>query len=70
MSDEVSGDAAEVCVCSFCGREQGEVKNLIAGPDVYICDKCIELCNGMVNEQDEGESDAPPPPSPAVLKPK
>ncbi|WP_339136892.1 MAG: ATP-dependent Clp protease ATP-binding subunit ClpX [Candidatus Electrothrix sp. GW3-4] len=70
MSDEVSGGSAEVCVCSFCGREQGEVNNLIAGPDVYICDRCIELCNGMVKEQSEGEGEIVDVPSPAVLKPK
>jgi len=68
MSDEVSGDSAEVCTCSFCGRAQGEVENLIAGPDVYICDKCIELCNGMVEEQSEGEIVEAS--SPAALKPK
>ncbi|RYZ85438.1 MAG: ATP-dependent Clp protease ATP-binding subunit ClpX, partial [Proteobacteria bacterium] len=31
--------------CSFCGKSQNEVKKLIAGPGVYICDECIELCN-------------------------
>ncbi|CAK8713005.1 MAG: ATP-dependent Clp protease ATP-binding subunit ClpX [Candidatus Electrothrix sp. LOE1_4_5] len=70
MSDEVSGDSAEVCACSFCGRAQGEVSNLIAGPDVYICDKCIELCNGMVKDQGKGEGEVLEPPSPAVLNPK
>jgi ATP-dependent Clp protease ATP-binding subunit ClpX len=70
MSDEVSGDSAEVCACSFCGRAQGEVNNLIAGPDVYICDKCIELCNGMVKEQSEGEDEVVEASSPAALKPK
>jgi len=70
MSDEVSGGSAEVCTCSFCGREQSEVKNLIAGPDVYICDRCIELCNGMVKDQSDGEEKVVDAPSPAVLKPK
>ncbi|MGB5685643.1 MAG: ClpX C4-type zinc finger protein, partial [Candidatus Electrothrix sp.] len=70
MSDEVSGDSAEVCTCSFCGRAQGEVENLIAGPDVYICDRCIELCNGMVKEQSEGEGEVVETSSPAALKPK
>jgi ATP-dependent Clp protease ATP-binding subunit ClpX len=70
MSDEVSGDSSEVCVCSFCGRAQNEVSNLIAGPDAYICDKCIELCNGMVNEQSEEDRNVVEAPSPAVLKPK
>ncbi|WP_446011334.1 ATP-dependent Clp protease ATP-binding subunit ClpX [Candidatus Electrothrix sp.] len=70
MSDDVSDDSAEVCVCSFCGLTQNEVKNLIAGPDAYICDKCIELCNGMVKEQSQEEGDITDTPSPAVLKPK
>ncbi len=70
MSDEVSGDSNEICVCSFCGRAQNEVSNLIAGPDAYICDKCIELCNGMVLEQSQEEGKTTEPPLPAVLKPK
>ena len=38
------------CKCSFCGKNQDEVEKLIAGPDVYICDECIELCNEIVLE--------------------
>ncbi len=34
--------------CSFCGKSQREVKKLIAGPTVYICDECIELCNDII----------------------
>jgi len=34
--------------CSFCGKNQREVKKLIAGPTVYICDECIELCNDII----------------------
>jgi ATP-dependent Clp protease ATP-binding subunit ClpX len=37
-----------LCVCSFCGKSQEEVGKLIAGPNVYICDECIELCNEIV----------------------
>jgi ATP-dependent Clp protease ATP-binding subunit ClpX len=47
------------CHCSFCGKNQDEVEKLIAGPDVFICDECIELCNEIVNEEtgtDEGEA--------------
>jgi len=40
------------CKCSFCGKNQDEVEKLIAGPDVYICDECIELCNEIVLEED------------------
>jgi len=41
------------CKCSFCGKNQEEVEKLIAGPDVYICDECIELCNEIVMEEDQ-----------------
>jgi len=37
--------------CSFCGKSQDEVKKLIAGPTVYICDECIELCNDIMVEE-------------------
>ena len=45
--------------CSFCGKSQREVKKLIAGPTVYICDECIELCNDIIAEE-YGQEDAPP----------
>ena len=41
------------CKCSFCGKNQDEVEKLIAGPDVYICDECIELCNEIVLEEED-----------------
>jgi len=54
--------------CSFCGKSQKEVKKLIAGPTVYICDECIELCNDIIAEEyGQEEAGAPPP---RVLKPK
>ena len=37
--------------CSFCGKTQDQVKKLIAGPDVYICDECVELCNEILDEE-------------------
>lgn len=46
------------CHCSFCGKNQDEVEKLIAGPDVFICDECIELCNEIVSEELEGEEGA------------
>ena len=54
--------------CSFCGKSQKEVKKLIAGPTVYICDECIELCNDIIAEEygQEESSQAPQ----RVLKPK
>ena len=42
----------QVC-CSFCGKGQDEVKRLIAGPGVYICDECIELCYDLVTEEND-----------------
>jgi ATP-dependent Clp protease ATP-binding subunit ClpX len=37
--------------CSFCNKDQADVRKLIAGPDVFICDECIELCNGVLQEE-------------------
>jgi ATP-dependent Clp protease ATP-binding subunit ClpX len=45
--------------CSFCGKSQKEVRKLIAGPTVYICDECIELCNDIIAEE-YGQEDSPP----------
>lgn len=50
--------------CSFCGKRRGEVKKLIAGPNVYICNECVELCReivqeDMVNERQQGDRQAP-----------
>src|SRR5665648_1251831 len=44
--------------CSFCGKNQEEVAKLIAGPDVYICDECVALCNEIVHEDEKGAGDA------------
>ncbi|MCZ4496064.1 MAG: clpX, partial [Thermoleophilia bacterium] len=41
----------EQLLCSFCGKSQRQVKKLIAGPGVYICDECIELCNEIIDEE-------------------
>jgi ATP-dependent Clp protease ATP-binding subunit ClpX len=45
------GDTAELVKCSFCGKTQKQVKKLIAGPSVYICNECIDLCNDIIEEQ-------------------
>ena len=45
----------ETLCCSFCGKSQKEVKKLIAGPTVYICDECIGLCNDIIAEEIAGE---------------
>jgi len=54
--------------CSFCSKSQREVKKLIAGPDVYICDECLQLCNDMIAEEIEKENSLTP--SNTIPKPK
>lgn len=53
MKKDTEGNSS-LC-CSFCGKSQKEVKKLIAGPTVYICDECIELCNDIIAEENERE---------------
>lgn len=43
--------------CSFCGKEQAKVKKLIAGPNIYICNECVDLCNDILKEEDKNEKD-------------
>ena len=45
--------------CSFCGKSQDEVKKLIAGPSVYICNECVDLCNDIIEEEIKSDDDAP-----------
>ena len=45
------GETSELLKCSFCGKSQKQVKKLIAGPGVYICDECIDLCNEIIEEE-------------------
>ncbi len=45
------GDGGDLVKCSFCGKSQKQVKKLIAGPGVYICDECIDLCNDIIEEE-------------------
>ncbi|MFO7808115.1 ATP-dependent Clp protease ATP-binding subunit ClpX [Guyparkeria sp.] len=47
-------------ICSFCGKSQDEVKKLIAGPNIYICDECVELCNDILREEVESEGENGP----------
>ena len=49
-------DSNEQLLCSFCGKSQRQVKKLIAGPGVYICDECIDLCNEIIDEELTGTS--------------
>ena len=62
------GESGDLFKCSFCGKSQKQVKKLIAGPGVYICDECIELCNEIIEEEfseatDVGLIDELPKPS-------
>lgn len=50
-----NNDAINVLNCSFCGKNQDEVRKLIAGPTVFICDECVELCNDIIEEEWEDE---------------
>lgn len=54
--------------CSFCGKSQEQVRKLIAGPGVYICDECVELCNEILDEELFDSSSATPPQRPHVPK--
>lgn len=45
------GDEKSQLKCSFCGKSQDQVRKLVAGPGVYICDECIELCNEIIEEE-------------------
>jgi ATP-dependent Clp protease ATP-binding subunit ClpX len=51
------GDGGDLLKCSFCGKSQKQVKKLIAGPGVYICDECIDLCNEIIEEELSERSD-------------
>ncbi len=59
MSKDKKGskDDEKLLYCSFCGKSQEEVRKLIAGPSVYVCDECVELCNDIIKEELEGTSE-------------
>jgi ATP-dependent Clp protease ATP-binding subunit ClpX len=68
MSDESRGRGEEgkLLYCSFCGKSQHEVRKLIAGPSVFVCDECVELCNDIIREElddrtEQGGSSLPKP---------
>jgi len=54
MSDSYGGDSKNTLYCSFCGKSQHEVRKLIAGPTVFICDECVELCMDIIREENKG----------------
>ena len=68
MADKKGSSSEKTLYCSFCGKSQHEVKKLIAGPSVFICDECIDLCNEIIRDElpageeaREGRSDLPTP---------
>jgi ATP-dependent Clp protease ATP-binding subunit ClpX len=73
MAEKKGNSAEKTLYCSFCGKSQHEVKKLIAGPSVFICDECIDLCNEIIRDElpnstaplKEGQSDLP---TPALIK--
>lgn len=70
MTDDTKGkgeDGGKLLYCSFCGKSQHEVRKLIAGPSVFICDECVDLCNDIIREEvqeaeNKGDSDTLPTP--------
>lgn len=71
MSDENSQDDSEkLLYCSFCGKSQHEVRKLIAGPSVFVCDECVELCNDIIRDEvssSEGEEKLNKLPTPSDI---
>jgi len=60
MNKTTGGSNTGTLYCSFCGKSQREVKKLIAGPSVYICDECIDLCNDIIHEDSSKDAAAGP----------
>ena len=59
MTKESSSDKSKLLYCSCCGKSQHEVRKLIAGPSVFICDECVDLCNDIIREEvQESSSDS------------
>ena len=55
--DKHDGKGDKLLYCSFCGKSQHEVRKLIAGPSVFVCDECVELCNDIIREEVQDEAD-------------
>lgn len=73
MSDDKSDttqDSGKLLYCSFCGKSQHEVRKLIAGPSVFICDECVDLCNDIIREelQEQGASTGSKLPKPVEIR--
>ncbi|MFT4192792.1 MAG: ClpX C4-type zinc finger protein, partial [Comamonas sp.] len=68
MAEKKGASSEKTLYCSFCGKSQHEVKKLIAGPSVFICDECIDLCNDIIRDElpntdltEQGKNDLPTP---------
>ncbi len=64
-------EGGKLLYCSFCGKNQNEVRKLIAGPSVYICDECVDLCNDIIREEvleADAESDEERLPTPREIR--
>jgi ATP-dependent Clp protease ATP-binding subunit ClpX len=71
MADKKASSSEKTLYCSFCGKSQHEVKKLIAGPSVFICDECIDLCNEIIRDELPAEAGKPARsdlPTPAEIK--
>jgi ATP-dependent Clp protease ATP-binding subunit ClpX len=73
MPEKKGSSSEKILYCSFCGKSQHEVKKLIAGPSVFICDECIELCNDIIRDEVAAEAEQSRParsdlPTPAEIK--
>lgn len=74
MTDSIGGkgdDSGKLLYCSFCGKSQHEVRKLIAGPSVFICDECVDLCNDIIREEvqeDIGDTSSEKLPTPYEIK--
>lgn len=68
MTGKTKKDKKESLFCSFCGKSQHEVRKLIAGPDVFICDECVSLCSKMIKDENVINIDAEKEITPATIK--
>lgn len=73
MADKKGSSSEKILYCSFCGKSRHEVKKLIAGPSVFICDECIELCNDIIRDEVAAEAEQSRPtrsdlPTPSEIK--
>src|SRR5215470_17866822 len=68
--DRGKTDDGKLLYCSFCGKSQHEVRKLIAGPSVFVCDECVELCNDIIREEleEKGERSRDKLPTPHEVK--